>query len=266
MIQEYKGKWKIYWRILNCSCRNKRICGFFEGYEDCYTIIGGAACEILLSSTSIDFRATKDIDIIIMFEDRFEEFASKFWEYIKLGGYKCGWKNSDKPHFYRFTEPKDGFPSQIELFSRKTDYHLESGSEIIPIHIDDDISSLSAIMLNDDFYDFMREGKVTINGLGVLKASYIIPFKMYAWLNLKDEKASGEHVNSKDLKKHKNDVFQLFQIVPDDEVVEVSGIVADTIDRFIKEIVDETIVFKDLGIDSDMNTEINALRDVYIKK
>lgn len=27
------------------------------------------------------------------------------------------------------------------------DYHLESGSEIIPIHIDDDFSSLSAIML-----------------------------------------------------------------------------------------------------------------------
>lgn len=244
----------------------KEFADFFEGYEDCYTIIGGAACEILMSSTSIDFRATKDIDMIIMFEDRFEEFASKFWEYIKLGGYKCGWKNSDKPHFYRFTEPKDGFPSQIELFSRKTDYHLESGSEIIPIHIDDDISSLSAIMLNDDFYDFMRGGKVTINGLGVLKASYIIPFKMYAWLNLKDEKASGKHVNSKDLKKHKNDVFQLFQIVPDDEVVEVRGDVADTIDRFIKEIVEETIVFKDLGIDSDMNTEINALRDVYIKK
>lgn len=244
----------------------KEFADFFEGYEDCYTIIGGAACEILMSSASIDFRATKDIDMIIMFEDRFEEFASKFWEYIKLGGYKCGWKNSDRPHFYRFTEPKDGFPSQIELFSRKTDYHLESGSEIIPIHIDDDISSLSAIMLNDVFYDFMREGKVTINGLGVLKASYIIPFKMYAWLNLKDEKASGKHVNSKDLKKHKNDVFQLFQIVPDDEVVEVRGDVADTIDRFIKEIVEETIVFKDLGIDSDMNTEINALRDVYIKK
>ena len=244
----------------------KEFADFFEGYEDCYTIIGGAACEILMSSTSIDFRATKDIDMIIMFEDRFEEFASKFWEYIKLGGYKCGWKNSDRPHFYRFTEPKDGFPSQIELFSRKTDYHLESGSEIIPIHIDDDISSLSAIMLNDDFYEFMREGKVTIYVLGVLKASYIIPFKMYAWLNLKDEKASGKHVNSKDLKKHKNDVFQLFQIVPDDEVVEVRGDVADTIDRFINEIVDETIVFKDLGIDSDMNTEINALRDVYIKK
>lgn len=243
----------------------KEFADYFAGYEDCYTIIGGAACEILLSATSIDFRATKDIDMIVMFEDRFEEFANRFWEYIKAGGYRCGWKNSDKPHFYRFTEPKEGFPSQIELFSRKPGYHLEGGSNIIPIHIDDDISSLSAIMLNDDFYNFMRMGKVTINGLSVLKASYIIPFKMYAWLNLKDEKAAGNHVNSRDLKKHKNDVFQLFQIVPDDEVVEVSGDVEETIDRFVNEIVDETIVFKDLGIDSDMDTEINALRNVYVK-
>ena len=121
-------------------------------------------------------------------------------------------------------------------------------------------------MLNDDFYDFMRKGKTTINGLGVLKASYIIPFKMYAWLNLKDEKAAGKHVNSKDLRKHKNDVFQLFQIVPDDEVVEVRGDVAETIDRFINEIVDEKIVFKDLGIDCDMKTETDALNDLYIKK
>lgn len=29
---------------------------YFEGYEDCYTIIGGAACEILMSQTPVDFR------------------------------------------------------------------------------------------------------------------------------------------------------------------------------------------------------------------
>ena len=218
-----------------------------------------------MSSSSMDFRATKDIDMIIMFEDRFSEFAHKFWEYVKLGDYRCGWRNSDKPHFYRFTEPKEGFPVQIELFSRKPDYHLESDGEIIPIHIDDDISSLSSIMLNDDFYDFMRHGKITINGLSVLKASYIIPFKMYAWLNLRDEKAAGKHVNSKDLRKHKNDVFQLFQIVPDDETIDVRGDVATTIDRFINEMKDETIVFRDLGIDSDMDTELNAMRNVYKK-
>ena len=31
---------------------------YFAGYEDCYTIIGGAACEILMPQTPRDFRAT----------------------------------------------------------------------------------------------------------------------------------------------------------------------------------------------------------------
>ena len=27
---------------------------YFAGYEECYTIIGGAACEILMSQTPVD--------------------------------------------------------------------------------------------------------------------------------------------------------------------------------------------------------------------
>ena len=43
----------------------------------------------------------------------------------------------------------------------------------------------------------------------------MIPFKMYAWVNLLDRKRAGEHVKEKDLKKHKYDVFRLLQIVTD---------------------------------------------------
>lgn len=65
----------------------------FRGYEDCYTVIGGAACDILMSDADLSFRATKDIDMILLLEDRYKEFASVFWNYIKSGKYKCGWKN-----------------------------------------------------------------------------------------------------------------------------------------------------------------------------
>lgn len=238
---------------------------YFAGYEDCYTIIGGAACEILMSQTPIDFRATKDIDMIILFEDKFKEFAELFWNYVREGGYTYGWKNSDEPHFYRFTDPKDGYPKQIELFSRKPNYHLESTTTIVPIYIDDDVSSLSAILLNDDFYDFMLKGRTVIRGLSVLETSYIIPFKMMAWVNLMHEKSEGRHVNSKDLRKHKNDVFQLFQIVPEGETIEVTGDVADSVDEFLEMIIGENIVFADLGIDSDIGTEVRALRETYLR-
>ena len=93
----------------------------FAGYEDCYTIIGGAACDILMSEAELSFRRTKDIDIILILEDKRAEFARIFWEYIKEGDYKCGWKNSPEMHFYRFTEPKAGYPVMIELFSKNRD-------------------------------------------------------------------------------------------------------------------------------------------------
>ena len=57
----------------------------FRGFEDCYTVIGGAACDILMSEADIDFRLTKDIDMILILEDKKEEFAKTFWEYIKEG-------------------------------------------------------------------------------------------------------------------------------------------------------------------------------------
>ena len=46
-----------------------------KGFEDCYTVIGGAACDILMSEVDIDFRLTKDIDMILILEDKKIEFA-----------------------------------------------------------------------------------------------------------------------------------------------------------------------------------------------
>lgn len=236
----------------------------FGDYSDCYTIIGGAACDILMSEADMTFRATKDIDIILIMESRFKDFAKVFWEYIIEGGYRFGWKNSEEVHFYRFTEPKEGYPIMIELFSREPEYIKEIPEEIIPIHIDDDISSLSAILLNEDYYNFMLAGRKTVEGASILDAEHIIPFKMYAWLDLKDRKTSGEHVNEKDLKKHKYDVFRLLQIVETDLKIETSGMVKNNIERFKKEIIQEDIPLKQLGLPFEMDEAMRLLESLYV--
>ncbi len=41
---------------------------WFQGYEDYYTIIGGTACDLLMSEEGLDFRATKDLDIVLILE------------------------------------------------------------------------------------------------------------------------------------------------------------------------------------------------------
>ena len=236
----------------------------FRGFEDCYTVIGGAACDILMSEADIDFRLTKDIDMILILEDKKEEFAKTFWEYIKEGKYKCGWKNSDKMHFYRFTEPIDGYPVMIELFSRKPGYNLEVEEGIISIHIDDDTSSLSAILLNDDFYGFMLKGRRVVDGISVLGADYIIPFKMYAWVDLKRRKSKGEHVNERDYKKHKNDVFRLLQIVDPEVNIETEGLVRESIEAFLTEVVSEPVRTEQLGLQISMEDALEILRSKYL--
>lgn len=242
----------------------KRFIERFKDYPDCYTIIGGTACDILMREADIDFRATKDIDMIVIMEARYKQFTKVLWDYIIEGGYRFGWKNSDEVHFYRFTEPKPGYPSMIELFSREPDYIKDVPTGIVPLHIDDETSSLSAILLNDDFYSFMLEGRRTILGASVLGAEYLIPFKMYAWLNLKDRKSRGEHVNERDLKKHKNDVFRLLQIVDPQKKIDTKGIVNEAVRRFIQEIREESLPLKQLGISVDVNTAIEYLESMYI--
>ena len=235
----------------------------FHDYSDCYTVIGGTACDILMAAEDFDFRATKDIDMIILLEDRYQEFAKVFWEYIKEGGYRCGWKQSEDIHFYRFTEPMPGYPAQIELFSRKPDYHLESDTTIVPIHISDDVSSLSAILLNDDFYTLMMKGRRVVDGICVLDAPYIIPFKMYAWLNLLNAKENGKHVNERDLRKHKYDVFRLLQIVTIGDGIHVNGMVADTVRGFLEKLDPEPLNLRSIGLTFDKDQGVGYLKQLY---
>ena len=39
---------------------------WFQGYEEQYVIIGGTACDILMTNEELSFRATKDIDLVLI--------------------------------------------------------------------------------------------------------------------------------------------------------------------------------------------------------
>ena len=106
-------------------------------------------------------------------------------------------KKEGVPQFYRFSHPiTNQYPVMIELFTRKLDaIQLPEDAVLTPLPMDEDISSLSAILLDDDYYEFLKQGKVTVDGVTVLDAAYLIPFKAKAWMNLTDRKAAGEHVD-----------------------------------------------------------------------
>lgn len=52
----------------------------------------------------------------------------------------------------------ESFPKMMELFCR-SDFELREMDGITPVHIDDTVSSLSAILLDDDYYSMLLEGK-----------------------------------------------------------------------------------------------------------
>lgn len=60
---------------------------YFKGFENQYVIIGGTACDIIMENEELPFRATKDIDIVLIVESITAEFGRRFWEYIKEAKY-----------------------------------------------------------------------------------------------------------------------------------------------------------------------------------
>ncbi|MDD2534807.1 MAG: hypothetical protein PHC86_08950 [Eubacteriales bacterium] len=50
---------------------------YFAGYEDQYAIIGGTACDLLFGEAGLTFRATRDLDIVLIVEMLEPKFAEE---------------------------------------------------------------------------------------------------------------------------------------------------------------------------------------------
>jgi len=94
----------------------------FVDFTDHYVLIGGAASDLVMDEAGVDFRVTKDLDIVLCVEALDDSFANAFWEFVKAGGYQNQQRSMDKKIFYRFNEPQDkSYPFMLELFSRTPD-------------------------------------------------------------------------------------------------------------------------------------------------
>lgn len=238
---------------------------WFDGYENQYVIIGGTACDLLMSEEGMDFRATKDLDLVLIVEAITPEFGKRFWEFVRSAGYKHCNKSTGQPQFYRFVEPDDSeFPFMVELFTRKVDaISLPSEAVLTPLPMEEDISSLSAILLDEDYYQLLRSGTTTLDGVTVLDAAHLIPFKAKAWLDLTNRKNAGESVDSKNIRKHKNDVFRLTDLLTQDTKVTVSQTVWADLQAFLSSMQEETVDTKQLGLGRGKESIIADLQQVY---
>ncbi|MEI6385285.1 MAG: hypothetical protein WCQ50_01535 [Spirochaetota bacterium] len=187
----------------------------FDQFRDSYVLIGGTAASLVLEESGLPFRATKDLDIVLSVEAMSAGFVSSFWEFIRSGGYENRQRSTGKRLFYRFYEPTEAaYPEMPELFSRVPDaLDIAEASYLTPIPTADEASSLSAILLEPAYYEFIHAGKRVVEGLSIVGEDRLIPLKARAWMDLDARLRAGESIDSRDVRKHRNDVLRLIAIL-----------------------------------------------------
>ena len=182
----------------------------FDNYKDQYTVIGGFACDLLMSDAGLDFRQTVDIDMVIIVEALTTEFAKAFWDFIEAGGYHTRQRSTGQPEFYRFIDPANpSYPKMIELFSRPQNHvELQADTHLIPLHIDDEVS--------------------------------------------------------RDIRKHRLDVFRLFPLIREDLRISVPSSVGEDIQNFIAQIRETDIRLTDIGISRSKDSILDIYNNMYI--
>jgi hypothetical protein len=207
----------------------------FLEFNSHYILIGGGACDWQMRKKGLPFRATKDLDIILIVEALSNEFVTHFWQFIKDGEYSIA-EVGEKRVFYRFIYPKtEGYPKMLELFSRKPATLLVTeGIHLTDIPTDEEASSLSAILLEDEYYHFTLTNSVIIDNLHLANEFGLISLKVKAFLNNKARKETGKEIREDDIYKHKRDVIRLTTTLPPDMIIEVPMKIKEDIRQFVE--------------------------------
>ena len=136
----------------------ERFAQAMSAHADDYVLIGGGACSILFDEAGQSFRATDDLDVVVA-DGSNAGFARALWAFVVEGGYEAGTRPTGRSTYYRFRLPEGSrniasYLAQIELFARRPDFPLSSeASEVTPLSFDETVSSLSAIILDDECYE-----------------------------------------------------------------------------------------------------------------
>ena len=239
---------------------------YFAGHEGQYAIIGGTACDLLFDAAGVPFRATKDIDMVLCVEVVDAKFGERFKAFLEVGGYQVRERSDGKKAFHRFSQPTDkSFPAMIELFSRKPDtLKLPEGMAVARIPVEEDVISLSAILLDENYFAALQAAKREIDGVTVVDETILIPFKAKAFLDLSDRAEKGEKVDSGNIKKHRNDVFRLVQLLTSDAAIKVTEPIQEDVRRFLDLMeADDKLDPASFGVRMSREDGIALLRSAY---
>lgn len=195
------------------------FCSYMLGFEDQFVIIGGSAASVLMEEQELEFRPTKDIDLVIL-TNTSGELNSRISDYVKAGAYSVKEATEGSPKYYRFSSPVGGeYPKVLEIFARnESEIVLDEGQYIIPIASDSSMK-LSAILLDDEYFGLIKENiHKTGQNIPLINSVGNICLKARAHRELLErKKVDDSSVDTKDIKKHRNDILKVTLTLVGDE-------------------------------------------------
>jgi hypothetical protein len=233
----------------------------FAGEEQRYALIGGAACSLIFEEVGLEFRATKDLDMVLCVEVVDGGFGEKLAKFLDEGGYQARQRGTGTREFFRFHQPTDkSYPAMLELFARHPGaLELPETVHLSPIDVATEALSLSAILLDQDYYDALLASKRVVDGISVLDETLLIPFKAKAFVDLRANEGKGD-----DIKKHRLDVVRLTQLLAPDVLIEVSEKLKSDLVAYIAAVEqDGGLDPSSIGIRSSWEEIVDILRTSY---
>jgi len=111
------------------------------------------------------------------------------------------------------------------------------------------------------------KGRRLVDGFSVIELETIILFKIKAWLDMKKRKEAGENIDTKDIKKHKNDIFRLLANVSPTSRIESTNDIQNDVVQFIEQIKEDKPDLKNLGIrNTSLDEMLEILEGIFIRK
>ncbi len=123
---------------------------------------------------------------------------------------------------------------------------------------------MDLLSFDDAYYEFILAGRKEVDGLPWVGEDRLIPLKASAWLDLGERQAKGEPVDSKNIRKHANDVLRLSQLLAPAVSIEVAQRIAQDLNRFLDGIeADRTIDPKSIRINSSVAEMVERIAQAY---
>jgi hypothetical protein len=103
-----------------------------------------------------------------------------------------------------------------------------------------------------------------LDGIPVLDEAGIIPFKARAWIDLSRRQTEGDKVDSCDIKKHRNDVARILQLLSAEASYELPNPVRADMQAFVEGVAaQDDFVPKQFGVAMTKDVVIDRLRQAY---